>query len=223
MGRYVQSIDTWSQEIHQAILHKKVFPPGVCDEQITIINTHARGHGYTRHYLPSFRWIILYTITTQHHQFMPHCANGNKKLLVHTSTAMWTTSDFAPISRTFMPTLMIRPCWWHTLCIAILPTHPGNLDALSVLMAHSLHRNIADSSGRIGNHDPRMFLYNSLKIVLWELSTNSELTILTNLNQNCVVPPETTGCREETTCFLCSSASNNRPQSQNTQHSSPQP
>ena len=35
-----------SQEIHQAIAHKNVFPPGICNEQITIINTHAGSHGY---------------------------------------------------------------------------------------------------------------------------------------------------------------------------------
>ena len=45
-SRYAPSIDTWSQEIHQAISHKNVFPSGVCDKQITIVNTNAGGHGY---------------------------------------------------------------------------------------------------------------------------------------------------------------------------------
>ena len=43
---YVPSLKTLSQEIHQAISHKNVFPVGICDEQLTIVNTHANGYGY---------------------------------------------------------------------------------------------------------------------------------------------------------------------------------
>ena len=38
---YHTSINTWSQQIHQALLHKNVFPVGLCDEQIAIVNTHS--------------------------------------------------------------------------------------------------------------------------------------------------------------------------------------
>ena len=60
-SRYVPSLEMWGQEIHQAISHKNVFPVGICDKQITIVNTHACGHGYLS--LLSFNWTTQSIIT----------------------------------------------------------------------------------------------------------------------------------------------------------------
>ena len=60
---YHTSIDTLRQQIHQALLHKNIFPVGTCDEQINILNTHAAGNGYE----------ALLTILQMDHPIYHHC------------------------------------------------------------------------------------------------------------------------------------------------------
>ena len=44
-GRHAPNLVTWSQQIHQAVSSSKVFPPGTCSLQNSIIESRAGGHG----------------------------------------------------------------------------------------------------------------------------------------------------------------------------------
>ena len=45
-SQYAPVINTWSQQIYQAMLTTKVFPAGTCDEQIRILESRLGGHRY---------------------------------------------------------------------------------------------------------------------------------------------------------------------------------